>query len=271
MSAGKRLIFDAFLLALETAEDANGLALLTDEEYGAPILTEAREHDLTFAVTIEASGRAELEFEYGDRFGEHIERFEPSYGKVLVRHNVEGAPSANARQTDRLAALSEWLHGRPTQLLLEVVVPATADQLASVDGDRGRYDRELKPALMLAAIEHFQRAGIEPDVWKLEGLDKTDQTQAIATAACAGGREHVGCIVLGAGEDDAAVTRWLQAAAPVEGYRGFAVGRTIWAPQLQSYLRGERTASAVAEDIAASFLRLVALYRNAAVRAVEAH
>ena len=84
---------------------------------------------------------------------------------------------------------------------------------------------------MADAIHQLQDAGIEADVWKIEGLDSVEDCKKIVAAAHRGGREKVGCIVLGRGEDDKKVREWLSVAAKVPGFIGFAVGRTtFWDP-----------------------------------------
>jgi myo-inositol catabolism protein IolC len=70
---------------------------------------------------------------------------------------------------------------------------------------------------MVGAIEQLQDAGIEPDVWKVEGLDRREDCEKIVVAARRNGRTHVGCTVLGRGEDDQKVREWLATAASVRG------------------------------------------------------
>ena len=84
------------------------------------------------------------------------------------------------------------------------------------------------PTLMIETIHALQDAGVEPDVWKIEGLDRREDCEKIVEAARRGGRTTVGCIVLGRGSDEQAVVRWLTVAAGVQGFIGFAVGRTTW-------------------------------------------
>jgi myo-inositol catabolism protein IolC len=66
---------------------------------------------------------------------------------------------------------------------------------------------------MVGAIEELQAAGVDPDVWKVEGLERREDCERIVAAARAGGRDRVGCIILGRGEDDAKVREWLATAA----------------------------------------------------------
>ena len=110
-------------------------------------------------------------------------------------------------------------------------MPAGSGGARRVEGDKKAYDRELRPRLMVQAIQELQDAGVEPDVWKIEGLDRREDCAKIVAAARRGGRDQVGCIVLGRGEDDKKVREWLATAARVPGFIGFAVGRTtFWDP-----------------------------------------
>src|SRR5262249_58776679 len=69
------------------------------------------------------------------------------------------------------------------------------------------------------------------DVWKIEGIDRPEDCARVVAAARRDGRDRVGCIVLGRGEDDVKVRQWLKTAAAVPGFIGFAVGRTsFWGP-----------------------------------------
>src|SRR5271154_3933561 len=170
---------------------------------------------------------------YGEDFGKHIEAFHPTFCKVLVRYNPEGDKSLNRRQSDRLKRLSDYLHsGRSrSQFMFELLVPAEKSQLAQLKGDKRAYDLELRPRLMAQTIEELQDAQVEPDVWKIEGLDRREDCEKIVASARRGGRAGVGCIILGRGENDAHVREWLTLAAAVPGFIGFAVGRTcFWDP-----------------------------------------
>jgi len=81
---------------------------------------------------------------------------------------------------------------------------------------------------MERAIRELQDAGVEPDVWKVEGLDRRADYERIAGVAQRDGRRDVGCIMLGRGENEAHVHTWLATAATVPGFIGFAVGRTTF-------------------------------------------
>jgi myo-inositol catabolism protein IolC len=262
----KQLIFEGLLKATEEGVDPHATGCLVDEQFGAPkrIPEEAKERGLLLAMPVEKSGQNEFDFEYGEEFGEHIEKCDPDFSKVLVRYNPEGDAEMNQTQAEKLKRLGDWLHEHDRKFLFELLVPAEPDQLESVGGDEERYDRELRPELMRHAILDLQDAGVEPDIWKIEGIDSQEDCEQISKTARRDGRDGVICVVLGRGADDAKVEHWLRTGAPVEGYAGFAIGRTIWWDALKGFLDGEIEREEAAGRIAEKYLRFVHVYREAA-------
>ena len=245
VSDSKQLIYEGFVSAIEKGVSRQAGGILVDEEFGADILRDARRRGFVTALSTEQSGAEEFEFEYGADFAHHIERFDPTFAKALVRYNVEGDKDLNRRQAGRLKTLSDHCRRSRRRFMFELLVPATETQLQHSDQDA--YDRELRPTLMQEAIRQLQSAGVEPDVWKVEGLAQRADCQRIVTAARCDGRDAVGCIVLGRGADEAQVRHWLATAAGVEGFIGFAVGRTtfwdaIAAWQAQTLTRADAVA-----------------------------
>ncbi|MDM0013304.1 DUF2090 domain-containing protein [Variovorax sp. J22P168] len=264
IAAAKRVIFDGFLAALAAGAPRHAAGILVDEQFGAGILRDAAAAGIATACPAEKSGQDEFDFEYGEDFGSHIAAFDPTFCKVLVRFNTEADAALNARQAARLARLSAWLRARGrSKFMFELLVPPEPAQLARLGGDRQRYDLELRPALMVAAIEALQRAGVEPDVWKVEGLDRREDCARIVAAARAGvGRGQVGCIVLGRGEDEGKVGEWLATAAGVPGFIGFAVGRTdFWQP-LVDWRTGILSREGAVARIAERYLAFVAIFQD---------
>ena len=232
IAAAKQVIYDGFKAAVRDGVPEQKAGILTDERFGSAILRDAAAHHYTTACCVEKSGQDEFDFEYGEDFARHIEAFRPTFSKVLVRYNVEGDRALNATQAGRLKRLSDYLHGPSGPLFMfELLVPAEKSQLERLNGDKKAYDVQLRPQLMVRAIEELQEAGVEPDVWKIEGLDRREDCENVVAAARRGGRDRVGCIILGRGEDDRKVHEWLTTAAAVPGFIGFAVGRTsFWDP-----------------------------------------
>jgi myo-inositol catabolism protein IolC len=266
ISDAKRLIFEGMLKAVERGAEPGATGVLVDEQFGSSIPQQAREHDLKLAMPVEKSGQDEFDFQYGDDFAAHIEKFNPDFSKVLVRYNPNGDADLNERQLGRLKRLSDWLHENDRKFLFELLVPATEGQLATVEGDTDRYDAELRPGLMRQTIEDIQKAEIEVDIWKIEGVDEREEAAMIAEQSRSGpGRENVKCVVLGRGASVEKVDHWLQAAAPVEGYIGFAIGRSIWWDALKGYLENDLERQAATEQIADNYLRFTRVYEGQAV------
>ena len=143
-------------------------------------------------------------------------------------------------------------------------MPATDEQLASVDGDTDRYDAELRPELMRRAIQETQDFGCEVDIWKIEGVDAREDAEMLVKQTRAGeGREHVTSVLLGRGASDEKVDHWLQQAAGVDGFIGFAIGRSIWWDALKGFLEEGVERSAAAEQIADNYLRFIKVYDDA--------
>ena len=259
----KRLIFEGMLEAVSRGAQPGATGVLVDEQFGSSIPQRAHEDGLKLAMPVEKSGQNEFDFEYGDDFGAHIERFNPDFSKVLVRYNPDDDPELNRRQLTRLKRLADWLHDNGRKFLFELLVPATQDQLSEVDGDDDRYDSELRPELMRRSIADIQEFGIEVDVWKLEGVDERDDAVMLAEQArSGGGREGVTCVLLGRGASTAKVEQWLEAAATVDGFIGFAIGRSIWWDALKSFLADELDRAAAASQIADNYLHFVEVYEG---------
>ena len=256
----KEVIFRGFLEAIARGAPRRDAGVLVDEQFGADVARKAKTSGFLLAMPVERSGQAEFEFEFGDDFGQHIEAFDPDFSKVLVRYNADGDRALNQRQAAKLARLSQWLRARERKFLFELLVPATPGQLAA-SGGQARYDRELRPALVVRALAELQAAGVEPDIWKIEGLETADAcARVVAQARSGDGRDDVSCIVLGRGASLERVLQWLATAAPVPGFIGFAVGRTLWEDALKQYVAGKRPRAETQTAIADRYLQLVHAY-----------
>jgi 5-dehydro-2-deoxygluconokinase len=263
IAAAKQVIYDGFKAAVAAGVARERAGILVDEQFGAAILQDASKHGYVTAAPAEKSGQDEFDFEYGDNFAQHIETFNVTFCKVLVRYNPEGDKDMNARQTRRLRQLSEYLHDADRKYMFELLVPATPDQLQQVAGDRKRYDLERRPALMVRAIQELQEAGVEADIWKIEGLDRREDCVHVAETARRDGRGDVGCIVLGRGEDEAHVHTWLTTAAGVPGFIGFAVGRTTFWDPLIAWREQQTSQEAAAAEIARRYRQWVDVFAKA--------
>jgi len=264
IAAAKQVIFDGFKAAVEAGVPKQNAGILVDEQFGASILRDAAAQGFTIACPAEKSGQEEFDFAYGEDFAAHIEAFHPTFCKVLVRYNPEGDQALNRRQASRLRRLSDYLRGKSqSRFMFELLVPAEKTQLDRLKGDKKAYDLDLRPRLMVQAIRQLQEAGVEPDLWKIEGLDRREDCKNIVAAARGGGRETVGCIVLGRGADDKKVREWLTTAAGVPGFIGFAVGRTdFWEP-LVDFRAKKITRDAAVAEIANLYKEFVYIFERA--------
>jgi len=257
----KKLIFMGFRQALEKSVPREIAGLLVDEEYGANILREAKKNGFTFAMPVEKSGQAEFDFEYGEDYAKHIEEFDPTFVKVLVRYNPAGDAMLNQHQLYRLKTLSDYLRQAGKPFLFELIVPATSEQLAEVEGSKETYDHKIRPKLMVESIKAIQAAEVEPAVWKLEGVDNSDDAKTIVNQAQSGGRK-AGVITLGRGESKEMVQKWLAVGAKIPGIIGFAVGRTIFWQPLVEHKAGTIGREEAVEKIALNYADFVRLWQN---------
>ena len=266
IQVSKQIIFEGLQRALP---ELHGISrqvpgLLVDEQYGAEVARRAKIEGLTLAMPVEKSGQEEFDFEYGPNYQDHVLRFDPTFSKVLVRYNPDGDRDLNRRQLDRLADLSDWLHGQRSQVPVRAAGAGHQEQLARVEGSSDRYDLELRPDLVVRTIQAAQEARVEPDIWKIEGFERAEDSARVADTARAGGREGVCCIVLGRGASEEKVEHWLRVGATVPGFQGFAVGRTIWEGPLSSWVAGDLDRDGAAQRISGNYRHLVEVYEEAA-------
>ena len=263
IAAAKQVIYDALKAAVAGGVPKEKAGILVDEQFGAAILRDTVKQGYITACPAEKSGQDEFDFEYGEDFARHIEAFNPTFCKVLVRYNPEGDKALNQRQVKRLKRLSDYLHQSGRLFMFELLVPPEPAQLKRVKDDKKAYDLELQPVLMVQVLEELQDASIEPDVWKIEGLDRRQDCEKVVAAARRGGRDQVGCIVLGRGEDDKKVREWLVTAARVPGFIGFAVGRTTFWDPLVDWRAQKMTREQAVKEIARRYRQWVDVFEKA--------
>lgn len=259
----KEIIYDGFKFALGLGLAKDCAGILVDEQFGSRILGDAIANGFITAVPVEKSGQAEFQFEFGTGYAAHIEQYNPTFVKVLVRYNTANDAALNRRQAARLEELCDYCHSHNYYFLFELLVPATHEQLDRLEGDVALYDRDVRPSLMIAAIEELQNAGVEPDVWKIEGLDRREDCIDMVRTARRGGRDGVSCIVLGRGSNEQKVVEWLRAAAGVPGFIGFAVGRTSFWDALVAWRDGKMERQEAVENIAHRFLEWAKVFESA--------
>ena len=181
LSSFKRIIYDAFLEACDRGDvSLEDSAILVDQQYGSEILADAYGRGIISCTCMEKSGQEVFDFEYGDDFLSRLQEARVAFGKVLVRYNPEGDPEVNRAQRDRLKTACDAVRGAGLRFMFELLVPATQVQSEQAGV---AYDTSLRPGLMVRAMEELQGAGIEPDVWKVEGMDDLESAKSVSAQA----------------------------------------------------------------------------------------
>jgi myo-inositol catabolism protein IolC len=262
----KEVIYDGFRQALGPAVPLAAAGILIDEEFGAAVLRDAARNGYVTALSTEKSDSAEFEFEYGAEFGSHIAALRPTFAKALVRYNPEGDAAVNQRQIARLKLLSDYCRSVRQRFMVELLVPATAAQQDRVEAFEKSYDLFLRPALTVQTICTLQDAGIEPDVWAIQGLDRRSDCEHVLLTVRRNGRSRVGCIVLGHDAGAEQVVRWLETAASVPGFIGFAVGRTTFRYAVAAYVAKHVTYQEAVSLVARRYREWVGVFERARTR-----
>jgi myo-inositol catabolism protein IolC len=262
--ADKLLVYEALVDATKRLPDAAQAGILVDEEYGSDVAELASKTDgrINLSMPLEASGKNWFEFAYGDDWKAHAGYFPTDHAKVLIRDNPALSVPERLQQTERLKVVSAWAAEARKHLIVELIVPPTPGDLASVQGDKKRYDDELRPKLTLEVVGFLQDHGADPALWKIEGMDRTEDASAIATLAKRGGRS-ADCIILGRHASKEDLDHWLEVAAPLPGYVGFAIGRSIWWDPLAGHFAGTIGTDVARHQIAENYLYFARKYLTA--------
>ena len=262
-SEAKEIIFEGFQAAIQSGKVLKeNTAILVDEEFGSKVIEEARTEGYTFAVPVEASGKSEFEFQHGKNFVEHIGRVNPSYVKALVRYNPEDDIEKNKRQTEKLSQLSQFCEDAGREWLLEVLIDSTERQIKKVKEKALDFDLDLRPELQIEAIKQLQASNVNPNIWKIEGLENPIHYRKMVKQVHAVGDDKVKVVVLGRGADSAHVERWLAAAKGIDGITGFAIGRTIFSEPLKKWRAGDASRVQTAAEIAENYVRFCKIMKN---------
>ena len=262
MRDAKLVIYEGACQAVGDGLSTGQPGVLVDEELGADVARRAKADGFVLAMPIEKSGTQLFELEYGDRYAEHVDTFDPDFFKVLVRFNPEDDAAVRKTQIQRLAEVSAWAATSGRRWLFELLIPGTREQLAQSE-DQFNYDRQVRPDLTVETIKLFSDGGVHPTIWKLEGYETTEGAQEVLRAVAAETAWPSECIVLGRNAPMQQVEHWIDVAAPLPGFAGFAVGRSIWEDALKGFLAGKVERSRVVAAIADRYRRLIEEYSNA--------
>jgi myo-inositol catabolism protein IolC len=232
--------------------------VLVDEDLGADVARKAKSDGVVLLMPIEKSGLEIFEAEFGDRFVEHIEAFDPDFFKVLVRFNPLDDEAMRRAQIDRLATVSRWAERVNRRWVFELLVPPTPQQLVIHRGQDG-FDLHIRPELTADVISQLHVGEVYPTIWKLEGYDTPEGADVVIDAVAAEKEHPATCIVLGRDAPIARVEDWLRVAASKQ-FVGFAVGRTIWEEPLRQHLSGALSSEGLVDLVAKHYTTLVDAY-----------
>jgi myo-inositol catabolism protein IolC len=271
ISADKMLIYQALLDAVPQLPVSAQPAILIDEQYGAGVaeLATRTVGAISLAMPVEASGEQWFHYAYDD-WQAHAALFATDFAKVLIRDNPGLEPGQRAAQAEQLAKVSDWAAANDRALIVELLVPASAADLAAAGGTAASYDATLRPEHTVQVIEYLQDHGVTPALWGVEGLNHHDDAVTIAAVAKRGGRA-ADCIVLGRQASQDQLDHWLQVAAPIPGFTGFAVGRSIWQDPLHAHLRHRSTAAWARRRIATAYGDFVRYFLDAREGTLPVH
>jgi myo-inositol catabolism protein IolC len=258
----KTVIFEGFRVAVEDGAGAESGAVLIDPAYGDDVARLATETGTTLALSVERPGTGEFDFEFGDGFADHLERHSATCVKAMFLHHPDGDPESGRRQIRRLRRLSDWLHAHGREFLLELIVTPRPHDLDAVGGDVDRFRTEIRPHLVMRSIGELQAAGVEPHVWKLQGMTSRNTCAAVVDEVRRDGRSATRCVVLGAGASDDEVESWLATVRDVPGFAGFAIGRSIFAGPIRQLASGRIERDAAVNAIAGRYRRFVDVHRG---------
>ena len=139
----------------------------------------ARRTGVAVALAFERSGQAVLGFEHDD-WRDRLAADPPDFVKVLIRHRADGDAGDVATQLDRLVDVSDAVRGEPGTVPARVAHPVLRRRARGSDAEQ--LEVTVRPRLVVEAITQIQDAGVEPGVWKVEGVADPVGCAAIAAA-----------------------------------------------------------------------------------------
>jgi myo-inositol catabolism protein IolC len=264
ISADKLLVYQALLDAVAELPAQIQPGVLIDEQYGASVaeLVSHSADAVSLCMPLEASGQEWFRFAYGEDWQRHADFFAAGHAKVLLRDNPGLDPARREQQARGVAQVSAWAASAARSLIVDLRVPATGADQDVTEGNMDRYDHELRPGHTVAVMEYLQDHGVEPALWTVEGPGRHDDAVAVAAMAQRGGRQ-ARCLAGGRHAPYDTLKYWLQVAAPIPGWAGFAIGGSIWWDPLHAHLRHFNTAGEARRRVKNAYLDYARYYLKA--------
>ena len=250
----KAMILESQQLAIKNGVNKENCFLLMDEDYGNKTLINAKKDGINIIIPVEKSGSKIFEFDYGSRFIDHIEKFKPSYVKVLIYFNPENKDD-NEKTLKNLRILNNYLVNTEYKFLLEMLVEPTQEQLNKYG--KKDFDIKLRPDLTIESIKEINKAGIYPNIWKLEGYSRKEDIDKVSLEV---GNSKI--VILGRYETMNTVLKWIKIGTMNNKVIGFAVGRTIFEDTLKKYYHKKTTREKAIRVMSSKYKKIAYFYET---------
>lgn len=239
--------------AAQVAQGRPGYGLLLDSTYGLEALYKAEGENLWLARPVERPGSRPLQFDGMRDLAGHIAEWPTNQTvKCLAFYHPDDPAELRRAQDERLLQVMEAarLIGRET--MIEIIA-----------GKHGA----LTPKSVATILDHLYAIGIKPDWWKLEPQSDPAAWRAI---------DHVidqhdplcrGIVVLGLERPDDELSASFRAARSTPWVKGFAIGRSIFAPVAEAWFAGRIGDRQAIEAMAARYFHFCELWRASAKEA----
>ena len=231
------------------ANASTGFGVIVDDRYGEDVLPMLTGGAGWIARPVEHPGSRPLAFEAGADVALTLRDWPTEHvAKCLVLFHPDDDAAMQATQLERLVALQAACVATDRELLIEVIPPR---EMAKGDD------------VLARALDAIYAAGVRPDWWKLPPPANDAAWDRIAETIAGQDPHCRGVLLLGLEASEAELARSFALAARHTICRGFAVGRSIFAPAATAWFAGTASDDEVVADVAARYARLVALWRQA--------
>ena len=244
IAAFKALVAEAFL---RVSNGHAGTGAIVDDRYGEAILPRLGARGHWIARPVEQPGSIPLAFEAGDNVALALRSWPTAHVvKCLMAFHPDDPAELQAAQLARVRSIAEACAATGHELMLEVIPPG----------------REPGPLVVSRAMDAIYAAGVKPDWWKLPPQALPAAWRAIGESIERNDTLCRGVLVLGMEAGAERLRECFAAAAQSPWVRGFAVGRSIFAPAAEAWFKGEWSDAQAVDDVAARYEEVIAIWES---------
>ena len=245
IAAFKALVAEAFM---RVSNGRPGTGAIVDDRHGEAILPRLTARGCWIARPVEQPGSIPLAFEAGDNVGLALRTWPAGHvAKCLVAFHPDDPAELQAAQLSRVRTIAEACAATGHELLLEVIPPGA---------------ESAGPLVVSRAMDAIYAAGVKPDWWKLPPQAQPAAWRAIGESIERNDTLCRGVLVLGMEAGAERLRECFAAAAQSPWVRGFAVGRSIFAPAAEAWLKGEWSDAQAVDDVAARYEEVIAIWES---------